>query len=145
MKLIIKKFMTKETLVELNIEDPTKLTLGEFSDLFFKQLTQKMAYYIEPTQYTVRTNIISEDFNFFHNGKRFTAANDIVYGFNNRNEKLSKYISSEQEECIIHANLAVYGKRNYCLNSKINMFSRIDALDNQITELQTSLLKGFVS
>lgn len=145
MKLIIKKFMSKETLVELNIEDPAKLTIGEFSNLFFEQLTQTTAYSIEPTEYTERSEVIPEDFNFYHNGKRFTAADDKVYGFNNRNEKLGKYISSEPQECVIHAGLSVYGKRNYCLNSKITMFSRMDAFNNQITELQTSLLKGFIS
>lgn len=125
MKLIIKKFMSGETLVELNIEDPAKLTIGEFSDLFFKHLTQKTAYSIEPTEYTKRSDIFSEDFNFYHNGKRFTAADGKVYGFNNRNEKLDKYISSDQEACVVHAGLSVYGKRNYCLNSKISMFSRL--------------------
>lgn len=119
MKIIIKKFQSQEVWVELNIDDPSKLTVGQFAKLFFEQLGRKHAFSIEPTQYIKRNNIIPEDFQFFSHGKKFSSAKDRVFGFNNSNNALSRYIPRDQQECHVHVILSVYGKNNYCLNRHV--------------------------
>lgn len=123
MKIIIKEMWSQETLVELNIDDPSKLTVGQFANLFFEQLSRKRVYSIEPTKYTKRNNIIAEDFQFYYAGRQFGGGAYASYG---SNTILAKYIPSNQQECQVHANLSVYGKDNYCLNGHIH----INKIDN---------------
>src|SRR5262245_60782619 len=124
MKIIVKNGLTKELLVELNYDDLSNITIGQFANEFYDKLSQIYQYSIIPKieseKYLIRTNVIPEDFIFYWHGYRFTSA-DSVFGFNNSNRLLNSCIKSELNECIVYTLLSVYGKNNYCFNQEIHV------------------------
>jgi hypothetical protein len=117
MKVIIKKFMSQETPIELNIEDPSKITIAEFAQIYLERLSKRYVYVLEPTEYTIRNNVIGSDFIFYISGRSYSASK-----FRTPDKLLSEALKKSQLEnnaiVTIHANLNVYGKQNYLLRCR---------------------------
>lgn len=122
-KIIIKSLITFEVFAEIDCTDPSKMTVEQFACAFFDQISLRHRLSVKTTpissKYMLRDHIIPSDFVFICEGIRFDASER--YGSYRKNQRLSHYIPANQQTCRVYVYLAVYGKRNYCLNHNIQI------------------------
>ena len=141
MKIIIKDKFFNHAEIEIFI-DPNKTTISYLAELYLDELHKRYVYSIEPSKYRLNMDVNSSHFIFYISGKRYAA-----HKYGQPHILLSNIftpVEIKEDCCKVFVSLLIYGMDNYCVNSHLTFFSRVDAFGKQLTDLQASTLKGFI-